>query len=80
MKFTSISSVGALVAYIGSALAQTEGFDSMTIPTKGQVLSAGQTLDITWEYESQYDGTVTIELLQGASQSTLQIGDTIAGK
>lgn len=79
MKFT-ISSVAAFAAFIGSALAQVEGFDSITVPTDGQVLNAGETLDITWEYTSKYDGKVTIALLQGASQGTLQVGETIAGK
>lgn len=78
MKF-AISSVAALVVFIGSAFAQTEGFDSMTVPTDNQVLNAGETLDITWEYTSEYAGKVTIALLQGASPSTLQVGDTIAG-
>lgn len=79
MKFT-ISSIVALATFLGSALAQTEGFDSITVPTNNQALTAGETLDITWEYSSAYDGTVTIVLLQGASQSTLEIGETIAGR
>lgn len=77
MKF-AISSVAAFVALVGTAFAQTEGFDSITVPTKDQALIAGETLDITWEYSSEYDGTVTLQLLQGATQGTLEIGETIA--
>lgn len=78
MKFASISSVAAFVALLGTTFAQTDGFDSITVPAKDQALKAGETLDITWEYNAAYEGTVTLELLQGATPSTLEIGETIA--
>lgn len=72
-----ITSVAALVAFVSSALAQTEGFDAITSPTDGETLTAGQTYTITWDPTAAYnDETVTIRLLQGASQGSLDFNPT----
>ncbi|KAG8164592.1 hypothetical protein KVR01_004867 [Diaporthe batatas] len=66
------------LALVSRAFAQTEGFDAITAPTKDQTLTAGTTSTVTWEYNPQYAGTVTITLLQGATPETLQLGSAIA--
>ncbi|KAH8775634.1 GPI anchored serine-threonine rich protein [Diaporthe sp. PMI_573] len=66
------------LALVGRAFAQTEGFDAITAPTRDQTLTAGTTSTVTWDYNPQYEGTVTITLLQGATPETLQVGSAIA--
>ncbi|TGO42681.1 hypothetical protein BHYA_0006g00840 [Botrytis hyacinthi] len=68
MRYQFISA--AILASISSAFAQTAGFDAISVPTNGQVVSVGGVLDITWAPNS-VAGTVTIKLLEGASPSTL---------
>lgn len=66
------ASTAAFLALISSVFAQTEGFDAITSPTEGQILQAGQTYTITWDPTAEYNSdTVTIRLLQGADQNTL---------
>ncbi|KAH8815333.1 GPI anchored serine-threonine rich protein [Xylogone sp. PMI_703] len=67
----------AFLALVSSVFAQTPGFDVITNPTQDKVVKVGQTLDITWE-PSSVTGTATIILLQGATPSTLQLGQTVA--
>jgi len=69
-------SAGILSLLVASVAAQTSGFDPITAPTEDQVATAGSTLDIVWE--STVSEAVTITLLQGATQATLQLGDVIA--
>ncbi|PSR97506.1 Ser-Thr-rich glycosyl-phosphatidyl-inositol-anchored membrane family-domain-containing protein [Coniella lustricola] len=78
MKFAF--SAAAVLAFIGCAFAQaTEGFDAITSPTNQEVLNAGNTYSITWDPTSSYNGqTVSIILLEGATQGTLVLGPTIA--
>lgn len=64
-----------LVAYVA---AQTANFDPITSPRSGQPVSTGSTLQIVWE--DTVSEPITITLLQGASQGTLQLGDVIASK
>ncbi|KAJ4397106.1 hypothetical protein N0V93_001330 [Gnomoniopsis smithogilvyi] len=62
------------LALVGSAFAQTANFDAITSPTKGEELVADgtQSYKIVWEPTAEYDGqSVSIRLLQGASQDTL---------
>ncbi|KKY38323.1 putative gpi anchored serine-threonine rich protein [Diaporthe ampelina] len=66
------------LALVSRVFAQTEGFDAITAPTKDQTLAAGTTSTVTWDYNPQYAGTVTITLLQGATPETLQLGSAIA--
>jgi hypothetical protein len=77
MHYSLISA--ALVALVSSVVAQTAGFDTITSPTLDQDIPAGSSFDIVWEPES-VDGTVTITLLQGATNSTLEAGPVIAGR
>lgn len=73
MKFTT--SAAAFVGLVSSVFAQydpTSGFDAITVPTDLQQLTAGNTLDITWEPATYADKTVSIILLQGADQGTLE--------
>lgn len=76
MKF--IVSAASFLALVGSAFAQTEGFDGISAPTKDEDLTAGQTYSITWDPTSSYDGqTVTIRLMQGADMNTLDFGPDV---
>ncbi|KAJ4422798.1 hypothetical protein N0V82_002577 [Gnomoniopsis sp. IMI 355080] len=64
----------AVLTLISSAFAQTANFDAITSPAKGEELVADgtQSYDIVWDPTAKYDGqTVSILLLQGASQDTL---------
>lgn len=60
-----------------SVVAQTSGFDVITSPTEGEVATVGSTLNIIWT-DSVQTSPITITLLYGESQSTLQLGDAIA--
>ncbi|TGO91683.1 hypothetical protein BPOR_0021g00280 [Botrytis porri] len=68
MRYQFVSA--AILASISSVFAQTAGFDAISVPTSGQVVSVGDVLDITWAPNS-VSGTVTIKLLEGASPATL---------
>lgn len=68
------------LALVSRVFAQTDGFDAITAPTKDQTLTAGTTTTVTWDYNPQYAGSVTITLLQGATPETLQLGSAIASK
>ncbi|ROW10875.1 hypothetical protein VPNG_05289 [Cytospora leucostoma] len=76
MRFTT--SVAACMALIGRAFTQTDGFDAIINPTEDEVLDAGSTYQITWDYNDQYPGPISISLLQGASSSTLEVAETLA--
>ncbi|KAI9640799.1 hypothetical protein NHQ30_010639 [Ciborinia camelliae] len=68
MRFQIISA--AVLASISSVFAQTAGFDAMSIPKEGQVMTVGDVMDITWA-PNGVAGKVTIKLLEGASPSSL---------
>lgn len=77
MQFSIIAATLALAA---SVCAQTAGFDPITAPTQDQTMAAGSTLDIVWEPTANYSSdTVTITLLQGATPSTLELGNVVKG-
>lgn len=76
MQFTA--SAAAFLALISHVVAQTDGFDAITKPTYNEVLTAGSAFEVTWDYDSQYDGTISISLLEGATATTLELGDTVA--
>lgn len=69
-------SAGLLSLLAASVAAQTAGFDAITAPTENQLVDVGSTLNIVWD--STVSEPVTISLLYGASQSTLQVGETVA--
>lgn len=58
-------------------IAQTDGFDAITKPTKDENVSAGSDYNIVWDYDSSHAGTVYLSLLEGASSTTLQVGPNI---
>lgn len=75
MRYSFIS---AAILAISSSVAATDAtafFDSVSIPTNLQAVPVGSVLDITWDpttTESVNTESVTINLLQGATQQTLQ--------
>lgn len=76
MKF----SVVAVLAAASSAVAQlppTAGFDAISKPTEGQVLTAGEPFEIEW-MPNGLAGTVSIKLIQGAAANALMTGPTVA--
>ena len=73
-------SAATFLAWVSAVVAQTAGFDAVLTPTKNEVVEAGSTYTITWDYSSTYSSTVSIQILQGASSTTLQLGDVIASK
>ncbi|KAH6853474.1 Ser-Thr-rich glycosyl-phosphatidyl-inositol-anchored membrane family-domain-containing protein [Chaetomium sp. MPI-CAGE-AT-0009] len=74
MRF-SIASVFALATAV---MAQTEGFNVITKPVKGEQVPAGSTYEIVWQPSAAHPGEITIGLLGGASPQTLSVVDTIA--
>ncbi|KAJ0117321.1 hypothetical protein N8I77_006691 [Diaporthe amygdali] len=67
-----------LLAWVSAALAQTAGFDAISLPAKDESVSAGSTYTVKWDYSATYAGTVSIQLLQGADATTLQLGPVVA--
>lgn len=76
MQFTI--SAATLLAIVSAANAQTAGFDAITAPAKDEVVPACSSYKLTWDYVSTYAGTVSIQLLEGATPTTLQLGPVIA--
>lgn len=76
MQFTI--SAATLLAIVSAANAQTAGFDAITAPAKDEVVPACSSYTLTWDYVSTYAGTVSIQLLEGATSTTLQLGPVIA--
>lgn len=73
-------STAAFLALVSAVSAQTAGFDPITKPAKDEAVSACSTYTVTWDYTSAYPGTVSIQLLEGATSTTLQLGAVIASK
>ncbi|RDW74001.1 hypothetical protein BP5796_07443 [Coleophoma crateriformis] len=73
MRYSFLSAAVAALASFASA--QTAGFDAISKPTSGQILTAGSPFQIVWAPTAE--GTITITLLQGATASTLQLGQTV---
>lgn len=73
-------SVASFLALVSAAMAQTAGFDAITTPAKSEVVPAGSSYVINWDYVSTYAGTISIQLLEGADPTTLQLGPVIACK
>lgn len=71
-------SAATFLALVSAARAQTAGFDAITAPAKAEVVPACSNYVLTWDYVSTYAGTVTIQLLEGATSTTLQLGPVIA--
>lgn len=71
-------SAATLLALLSAVSAQTAGFDAITKPAKDEAVAACGTYTVTWEYTDAYAGTVSIQLLEGATSGTLQLGAVIA--
>ncbi|RKU46053.1 hypothetical protein DL546_002671 [Coniochaeta pulveracea] len=71
MRFTLTT---AVLAFASSVLAAdpTDGFDVISKPGQDEQVPAGATYEVTWEPNSNYTGTISLSLLGGASQGTLQ--------
>ncbi|PMD25024.1 hypothetical protein NA56DRAFT_467149 [Hyaloscypha hepaticicola] len=68
----------AILAFASAVIADpTAGFDPITAPFQDQNIPAGAPFDIVWDPSKDYTGTVTIQLLQGATPSTLSMGAVI---
>ncbi|KAL7950629.1 Ser-Thr-rich glycosyl-phosphatidyl-inositol-anchored membrane family domain-containing protein [Trichoderma barbatum] len=77
MRFTLTAS--AFLALVSSAFAQTADFDPVFVPTDNQIIPAGAPFTVQWDAPAKYAaGTVTIELIGGATQATQQVLGTIA--
>ncbi|CZT47413.1 uncharacterized protein RSE6_07969 [Rhynchosporium secalis] len=72
------AAAAAILALSSSVFAQTAGFDAITSPTQDQQVAAGSALDIVWQPTVEHKGPITIELLQGATPATLEVGQSIA--
>jgi len=72
----------AILAFASAVIAAdpTPGFDPITAPFQDQNVPAGAPFDIVWDPSKDYTGTVTIQLLQGATTSTLSLGPVIKGE
>lgn len=78
MRSSLIKSCLLALATTSTVLAQTAGFDVFAEPsTPGSTIPAGSTYTIKWTPSSP-EGTISIMLLEGSSNITLQAGPTIA--
>lgn len=79
MQYSIVKACLLALAATTSVVAQTAGFNVITKPTEGEVVAAGKTYQIEW-IPSLPSKTVSLVVLQGASNITLQLGATIACK
>jgi len=80
MRFSLIKSCLLALATASTVVAQnpTSGFDVFTQPsTPGSTIAAGSTYTIEWTPSSPA-GPISIVLLEGPSNTSLQLGPTIA--
>lgn len=73
-------SAATLLALVSAVSAQTAGFDAITKPLTNEAVPACATYTLTWDYTDAYPGTVSIQLLEGATPATLQLGAVLACK
>ena len=68
-------SLAAVLALASSVLAQdaTSGFAVISKPTKDEKVPAGKTYEVTWAPNPQWPGAVTIEIIAGPTNTTLQL-------
>ncbi|KAL9484815.1 hypothetical protein ACSS6W_003604 [Trichoderma asperelloides] len=79
MRFTL--SVPAFLALVSSTFAQTPDFDPVTVPSSNQIINAGAPFTIEWQAPAKYAaGTISIQLIGGATQGTQVPLDIIASK
>jgi hypothetical protein len=80
MRFAAISASALALAVSVFGQETTVGFDAISAPALGEVVPAGTDYTIVWSASTVYTGDITISLLGGASQGTLNVVDTIASK
>jgi len=73
MRFSFLS----LLALATPFFPQPFAFDTITQPLEDATFAVGSPLDIVWEAGS-VTGTITINLLQGATNTTLSLGQVVA--
>lgn len=78
MQFSVVKSCLLALAATTSVLAQTDGWNVITKPALGEVVAPGETYTIEWQPSSP-DAPITLTLMQGKTNITLQLGDIIAG-
>ena len=76
MRFSFV--YATVFAAAPSVLAQTSGFDAITTPSTNATETAGTSMDIVWE-PAGVTGNIKIQLLQGATPDTLQLGQIVIG-
>ncbi|KAK4193519.1 Ser-Thr-rich glycosyl-phosphatidyl-inositol-anchored membrane family-domain-containing protein [Podospora australis] len=73
MRFSAAS----LLAFASVVLAQTEGFNVITKPAKGEKVAAGKPYSIVWSPDATNPGAVTLELYGGPADNLLNKVETI---
>ena len=79
MQYSITKACLLALAAASSVVAQNAGFNVITKPTEGEVVAAGKTYTIEW-IPTLPSQDVSLVVLQGASNITLQLGATIACK
>lgn len=65
-------SAATVLAFAAAAVAQTQGFDSISKPAAGEAIAAGSSFTVAWTAPEKYkDGTVSIELVGGKDAASL---------
>lgn len=77
MQFSLVKSCLLALAATTSVLAQTPGWNVITKPAMGEVVAAGETYTIVWQ-ASTPDEPISLILMQGKTNTTLVLGETIA--
>jgi len=70
-------SFAAVLALASSVLAQTAGFDVISKPGNFEKVPASSTYTIVWDPKPEHAGTVTISLIGGKDQKSLQAIGTL---
>ena len=74
-------SVATVLAFASAVLAQTEGFNVITKPTRDEKVPAGSTYEVVWQPgPDKYAGPITIALVGGATQQSLSTIETLSSK
>lgn len=79
MQYSIVKACLLALAATTSVVAQTAGFNVITKPAEGELVAAGKTYTVEW-IPTLPSQDVSLVVLQGASNVTLQLGATIACK
>jgi hypothetical protein len=83
MRFSNRFPLWACIALGGFSslvIAQTDGFNVVVQPTEYQEVKAGTVLRIIWVPTREYPGNITIYLMQGETDITMDRGPILASK